>query len=369
MPARLKVLLGGGGGENILAFGIEHRERDVLLSRAGDVAVYFVRKHEDSVVEAYLRNAAQFVFPPYASRRIVGIAQEKHLRARVFRLALDVGVIEGEISVGVDERGIKRRAPELFHACVERHIRRRIYDYAVAFRRKALHGGFHCRYDAGTEHDFVKVEFVSVVSFQIIHHGYIVVRGERHTVSEYLSVYPGFHRFAYGFGNGEIHIRNPHRDKIRGKQGIEHGGGVVFDGIRPLAPDYLVEVVHARGRRRGSGVRFSRTAGDACESVENFFHHFGSEHVGQKFCAFCEREILRHADERMRGEPRHEPVYERDERGVFQKFANFAVDGKCHGIFLLVSGRCSQAPLSSRRRVLRQTVRMPPRRPREGMCV
>ena len=134
----------GGGIANDGRFAKGLRQRMVwreMMAGHGQFTMYFIAHHYDTVLAANSAQLLQFITAPYASRRIVGIAEQQQFVARIGGFLLQVLIVNVPLSVLVDLRVRHQRAPIVANARKETVVGWGLQNYAITGMGEGLYDG------------------------------------------------------------------------------------------------------------------------------------------------------------------------------------------------------------------------------------
>ena len=184
-------------------------ERRVLVARHNDVAVYFVRQDEHSVLQADVAHTAQFVSSPRTSGRVMGVAQQEELDLRVGGTPLEVVKINCISAVGVNQLVVFHHTAVVPYGRKEAVVNRRLHKHLVTGNGHRLDDSRHGRHHSGSIYHPLAPHAPAVAAVKPVDYG-LVIRVGNMLVTEHSVVNPPAQSLNNTRRSAEIHVRNPH---------------------------------------------------------------------------------------------------------------------------------------------------------------
>ena len=236
--------LGGGdaGDQAVGDLGRGGDGRRVLGAGEDEVAMDLVGHQQQIVLGAKAGQRTNLVGRPHGAAWIVRAAEENDLGPRRQLLA-QRGEVHGVAAVGLDQLRIEDAPLVGQDDAAEGVIGGREDDDLVAGGGGRLQDEAEPRHDAGRRADPVGIHAQAMPAGHPIRErgrpaagvGVVAVGGARNL---------GRERFRHARRRGEIHVRDPHRDRVGRVDAREPGHVVPLGGVRAAALDDAVEIEH-----------------------------------------------------------------------------------------------------------------------------
>ena len=237
----------GGRGEFHAVHGValpQVREHRDLVAGVFEVGVDLVGQDRHAVLDADVRQAAQFVGAPDAADRVVRVAQHDGGAARVGGLGLQVLVVHHVAAVLKLQRVVQQGQAVVAGGGHERRVGRALHDHAVAGVGHGAQGRVDGRHDAVGERDPFGLDAQRVAAPHPAHQGIEILVGGV-VVAEDVML-GGVDQRLHDLGGGlELHIGHGQGDDIliaRPHIGFDH---VPLGRGRAPAVHQRLEIVHA----------------------------------------------------------------------------------------------------------------------------
>ena len=197
--------------------------------------------HDDYVVfQADIPHPGQLFFGPYPSCRVVGTAQQEYFYVVIFDFLLKISKVYGIFSIFIMELAIDEFPAIVFDHFPEGVVHRLLDQHRIPRFRERLHpSGQAIDHAAAQGHPF-RLDMVAVMDGEPPVQR-CVIFGIRIRITEDPVVDPFVEVSQDLFRQGEIHIRHPHRQKIRASLPLH--AEVIFQAAGVLPVDDPVKIV------------------------------------------------------------------------------------------------------------------------------
>ena len=182
---------------------------------AGEVGVDLVGHHHHVVAQADLPDAAQLLGRPAAAHRVVGVAEDEELGARLHEHALEALVVHGVAPILVEKRARERLAAVVHDHRAEGVVHGRLDDHGVAGLGEGVDGHGQGEHHARRHDEPLALGAPAVARLEPALHG-LVVAVQGHRVAEDAVLGALHERLDGAGGRLEVHVGHPEGQVVGG---------------------------------------------------------------------------------------------------------------------------------------------------------